>query len=181
MKKKPDPNFILDNNSILRKVIKLKHTIESMIVIPCKLTSLIIVKFHNAKGHQGISCTVNIMRGYFWWIGMHRDVHHHINSCKLCIQFLPNRMYTQPMYLEIPQVPFASCAMDCIGSLPASSKVHRHALTFIFLLMSYLITVPLKTKTADEVSMACIKEILPMTSCPSFILRDNGTEFKMNN
>ena len=146
MKKKTDPNFILDDNSILRKVVKLKYTIEPVIVIPCKLTSLIIVESHNAKGHQGISHTINMVRHYFWWIGMHRDVHQHMNSCKLCIHFLPNRMHTQPVHLEIHQVPFISCTMDCIGSLPASSKGHRHALTFICLLTSYLITVPLKTK-----------------------------------
>ena len=62
--------------------------------------------------------------------------------------------------------------------LPASSKGHRHALTFICLLTSYLITVPLKTETADEVPMAYIKEILPKTSFPNFILQDNGTKFK---
>ena len=31
---------------------------------------------------------------------------------------------------------------------------------------------------ADEVSMAYIKEILPKTLCPKFILQDNGTKFK---
>ena len=64
-------------------------------------------------------------------------------------------MYTvspkQDVY-PIPQVPFAGCPMDCIWPLPTSSKGHRHALTFICLLTTYLITVPLKTKTADEVS-----------------------------
>ena len=87
----------------------------------------------------------------------------------------------QPMHLEIPQVSFASCAMDCIGQLLPSSKGHRYALTFTCLLTSYLITVPLKVKTADGVSMAYIKEILPKTSCPTFILQDNGTGIKMNN
>ena len=55
------------------------------------------------------------------------------------------------MHLEIPQVPFAGCAMDCIGPLPATSKGHRHAHTFSCLLTSYPITVPLNTKTADEI------------------------------
>ena len=82
------------------------------------------------------------------------------------------------MHLGIPQVPLTGCAMDCIGPLPMSSKGHRHTLTFICLLTSYLITVPLKTKMAEEVSMAYIKEILPKTSCTKFVLQDNGTEFK---
>ena len=37
---------------------------------------------------------------------------------------------------------------------------------------------PLKSKTADEVPMTYIKEILPKTSCPKFILEDSGKEFK---
>ena len=44
--------------------------------------------------------------------------------------------------------------------------------------MSYLITVSLKSKTADEVSMVYIKEILLKTLCPKFILQDSSTEFK---
>ena len=178
MKKNLDPNFLPDHNSILRKVIKLKYTIEHAIVVPRKLASTIIIEFHNTKGYQGISRMVNMIRCYFWWIGMQRDIHQHINTCRLCIQFLLSKMYTQPLHSEISQVPFAGCMMDCIGPLPATSKGHRYALTFICLLTSYLITVPLKTKTVDEVSMACMKKILPKTSCPKFILQDNGTEFK---
>ena len=82
------------------------------------------------------------------------------------------------MHLEIPKVPFTGCAMDYVGPLPATSKGNSNALTFICLLTSYLITVPLKSKMADEVSMAYIKEILPKTSCSKFILQDNGTKFK---
>ena len=100
MKKTPDPNFLLDSKSILIEVVKLKYTIEPAIVVPKKLTSLIVIEFHNAKGHQGISHMVNMIRCYFWWIGMWRDIHQHINTCRLCIQFLPNKIYMQPMHLE---------------------------------------------------------------------------------
>ena len=53
--------------------------------------------------------------------------------------------------MEIPKVPFTGCAIDCISPLSATSMGNRHALTFICLLTSYLITVPLKSKMADEV------------------------------
>ena len=62
--------------------------------------------------------------------------------------------------------------------LPASSKGNRLALMSICPLTSYLITVPLKSKMVDEVSMAYIEEILPKTSCSMFILQENGTKFK---
>ena len=82
------------------------------------------------------------------------------------------------MHLEILQVPFPGCAIDSFGQLPTTSKGNRFAPTFICLLTSYLITVLLKTKTANEVLMAYVKEILPKTSCSKFILHDNGMEFK---
>ena len=163
-----------DNNSILQKMVRLWYTIEPTIVVPRELTSLIIVEFHNGKGHWGISHTVNMIRCYLWWVGMCSDIHQHIHNCQLCIQFLPKQLYTQPMHLEIPKVPFTGCAMDCIGPLPAMSKGNRHTPTFIRLLTSYLITVPLKSKMADEVSVAYIKEILPKTSCYKFILQNDG-------
>ena len=40
IKKKPDPNFLLEDNSILWKVVKRKYTIEPTIVVPRKLTLL---------------------------------------------------------------------------------------------------------------------------------------------
>ena len=85
-------------------------------------------------------------------------------------------LYTVPVHLEITKVPFAGCAMDCIDPLPATSKGNRHTLMFICLLTLYLIMVPLKSKTADEVSMAYIKEILPKTLCSKF--QENGMKFK---
>ena len=82
------------------------------------------------------------------------------------------------MHLKIPQVCFAGCAVDTMGLLPMTSKGNKYTLTFMSLLTSYLIAVPLKLKTTDEVTMAYIKHILPTTSCSTFILQDNGTEFK---
>ena len=45
-------------------------------------------------------------------------------------------------------------------------------------LTSYLITVPMKSKSADEVNMAYLKKVLPIGSCSMYVLQDNGTEFR---
>ena len=52
IKTKPDPNFILDKNSILRKAVKLRYSVESTIVVPRKLTN-IIFELHNGKRPPG--------------------------------------------------------------------------------------------------------------------------------
>ena len=45
-------------------------------------------------------------------------------------------------------------------------------------LTSYLITVPMKSKSADEVTMAYLKRVLLTSSCSVYVLQDNGTEFR---
>ena len=82
------------------------------------------------------------------------------------------------MHLKIPQVPFAGHAVDTTGLLPTVSKGNKYMLTFMCLLTSYLIAVSLKSKTTEKVTMAYIKHILLTISCSTFILQDNGTEFK---
>ena len=49
MNTKQDQCLMLDDNSILWKMVRLRYTIEPTIVVPRKLTSLIIVEFHNGK------------------------------------------------------------------------------------------------------------------------------------
>ena len=142
------------------------------------LVNNIIYEYHECRGHQGIIRTVNIICRYFWWPGMRQSIYQHIRTCQLCVQSFPNKVNTKPMHLEIPQVLFAGCAVDTIGLLPTSSKGNKYVLTFMCLLTSYLIAIPLKSKTVEEVTMAYIKHILPTTSCSTFILHNNGTEFK---
>ena len=82
------------------------------------------------------------------------------------------------MHLKILHIPFAGCAVNTIGLLPTMSKGNKYVLTFICLLTSYLIAVLLKSITAEEVTMVYTKHILPITSCSTFTLQENSTEFK---
>ena len=48
----------------------------------------------------------------------------HITSVHAnCVQFLPNRVLTKPIHLDIPNMPFTGCAVDSIGMLPTTIKV----------------------------------------------------------
>ena len=150
----------------------------STAAVPKSPVNNIIYEYHECRGHQGVTRTVNMICSYFWWPGMRSSIYQHIRTCKLCAQFLSNKVNTKPMHLKIHQVPFAGCTVDTIGLLPTTSKGNKYVLTFMYLLTSYLIAVPLKCKTAEEVTMAYIKHIFPTTSCSTFILQDNSTELK---
>ena len=75
-------------------------------MIPRSLVAKIIYEYHECRGHSGVTKTVNIIQRYFWFQGLQSSVYSHIRTCKLCIQFLLNRIRTRPIHLEIPQMPF---------------------------------------------------------------------------
>ena len=54
----------------------------------------------------------------------------------------------------------AVLAMDIIGCLLITSKVNRLALTAICLHMSYMVAVPMKEKSAENVVQAYLSSIL---------------------
>ena len=67
--------------------------------------------------------------------------------------------------------------MDLIGEFhPPTSKKHRYALTVICMLIGYVFCVPLKTKTAEEVTQVYIDHIYAKFGGSLKILSDNGTE-----
>ena len=69
-------------------------------------------------------------------------------------------------------------SMDLIGDFhPPTSRKHRYALTVICMLTGYMFCVPLKTKTAEEVTQAYIDNVYSKFGGSLKILSDNGTEF----
>ena len=69
--------------------------------------------------------------------------------------------------------------MDLIGKFhPPTSHGHRYALTAICMLTGFTWCVPLKTKTAEEVTKAYMDHIYSNFGGSIKILTDNGTEFK---
>ena len=69
--------------------------------------------------------------------------------------------------------------MDLIGEFhPPTSRGHRYALTAVCMLTGFTWYVPLKTKTAEEVSKAYLDHIYSDFGRSLKIMMDNGTEFK---
>ena len=70
-------------------------------------------------------------------------------------------------------------SMDLIGEFhPPSQQGHRYALTVICIHTSYVFCIPLKTKTAEEVLQAYIRNVYSKFGVSEKSLSDNGTEFK---
>ena len=69
--------------------------------------------------------------------------------------------------------------MDLIGEFyPPTSHGHHYALTAVCMLTGFTWCIPLKTKTAEEVTKAYLDQIYSNFGGSVKIMMDNGTEFK---
>ena len=150
-------------------------------MIPRSLVAKVIYEYHECRGHPGVTKTVNMIQRYFWFQGLQSSVYSYIRTCKLCIQFQLNRIRTRPLHLEITKIPFYTICLDTIGRLLTMSKGNCYALTRMDLLTSYLITVPMKSKSADEVTMAYLKKVLPISLCSIMSCKTMEQNSEINN
>ena len=118
------------------------------------------------------------MKRHFRFRKMREQVNTYVNKCLLCCQYATHKVKYKSKHLPIPDKPFDGISLDCVGPLERSKRGFKWILTCIDLHSSYLLAVPMKSKSADDVIHAYIETILPQIGPSRFILTDNGTEFK---
>ena len=175
-----DSTFYLNTDSILKQTEVINNLEICTTVVPLALTHTLLHEFHNCRGHQGCTRTLNLLKRKCWWKGMRRDIKYHISPCITCSKNLPNISCHPQLHLEIPKVPFICIAIDTIGKLPAASSGNRYALTCISLLTSYIIGLPMPDKTSESVVEAYLSGILSRAKASMVCLLDSGSELKNN-
>ena len=80
--------------------------------------------------------------------------------------------------MKISKVPFTCLAIDTIRKLPTTSSGNKYALTWIDLLIVYMIAVPMMDKTAESLVEAYLSGLLSRAGTSMVCLSDNGSELK---
>ena len=62
-----DTNFRINHEGLLVKQISILRNTYQVYVLPQKLVHRVIKIFHDNRGHQGISRTINMMKRRFWF------------------------------------------------------------------------------------------------------------------
>ena len=96
--------------------------------------------------------------------------------CLLCCQHATHKVKYES--LPILDKPLDGICLDWVGPLERSKRGFKWILTCIDLHSSFLLAVPMKSKSTDDVIYAYVENILPEIGPSIFILTDNGTEFK---
>ena len=171
-------DYIINHEGLLIKQINILRDTYRVYVVPQKLVQRVIRIFHDNRGHQGISRTINMMKRRFWFRKMREQVNSYINKCLLCCQHATHKTKYESKFLPIPKKPFDGICLDCVGPLERSKRNFKWILTCIDLHSSFMIAIAMKSKSADDIIHAYVETILPQIGPSRFILTDNGTEFK---
>ena len=171
--------YSLDENELLtRKVIDGGHEFCA-IYLPSVLIFQVLRTAHDDLGHNGFPRTYAAIKRVFFWKGMKEDIRKHCKTCATCqLHKLENMKFERKIFKPSLQ-PMDFICMDLIGELhPPTSRGHRYALTAVCMLTGFTWCVPLKTKTAEEVTKAYMDHIYCNFGGSIKILTDNGTELK---
>ena len=149
------------------------------IVIPKCLMDQVLVTAHDHSGHNGFPRMYASIRCLYFWVGMKKDISHHCKKCPVCAKHNMAKVKFKKTHFKGARQPMQFISMDLIGEFHCPSEEgHRYALTVICMHTSYIFCIPLKTKTAEEVLQAYLRNVYSKFGGSEKILSNNGTEFK---
>jgi transposase InsO family protein len=130
-------------------------------------------------GHGGMTRTYKRLRHFINWEGMKRDVEEYIQKCEKCQKNKMTQHHTRlPLTItDTPLVVFEKCTIDIVGPFTPSMTGNRYILTVQDDLPKFLISVPMKEQSAEEVARTFVDNVILIYGVPQVILSDCGTQF----
>ena len=167
-----------ENGLLMRKVVDGGHKFCT-IYLPNVLVFQVLQTPHDDLGHNGFPRTYAALKRVFYWKFMKEDTRKYCKTCATCmLHKVENEKFERKIFRPSLQ-PMDFICMDLIGEFhPPTSCGHRYALTSVCMLTGFTWCVPLKTKTAEEVTKAYLDHIYSNFGGSVIIMMDNGTEFK---
>ena len=119
-------DFMLNHEGLLVKQVSILRNTYRVYVVPHSLVQRVIKIFHNNRGHQGISRTINMMKRCFWLRKMWEQVNTYVNNCLLCCQHATHKVKYKSKHLPIPNKPFDGICLDCTGLLDPNKVLNGY-------------------------------------------------------
>ena len=100
-------------------------------VVPKVLIKTVLKEMHDHFGHFGVGKTYTLIKRYYYWPKMIRNIQAHVESCSLSRrEKLKADMYTLQT-TEIPLKPFANVSIELVVDLPRSHNGNKNILVMV--------------------------------------------------
>ena len=132
---------------------------------------------HELSAHMSRDRLYTLLRKQYYWKGMFQDISKWISACPKCSSVKTNIPRAAGLLQPIVTThPFEMIAMDVMGPLTTSSDGYKYLLNIVDVFSSWPESIPLKTLTAEETTIA-FQKIITRHSCPKKVITDQGTNF----
>ena len=145
-------------------------------VVPPQDKRVELIEKTHLLGHFGIQSTVNRLRSEFHWNKMVHDVTRVLKQCLVCKRNTKLPSIEHPARALPVTGLFDRVGIDLVFGLPTTSDGFVGILVITEYLSKYPFALPIKSKTAIEISEKFFNYI-SLFSPPKVVLSDQGTEF----
>lgn len=152
--------------------------------VPMGLRQDLLKRFHNSPiaSHGGMSKTVYLLKRYFFWPGLVRDVRDFVRNCTTC------KSTKAPNFIMKPEMgkpaltvrPFQRLYVDLLGPYPRSKSGNIGILIVLDHNTKFHWLHPLKKFTSNCIMDFLEKQIFHCYGVPEEVVSDNGSQFKAN-
>jgi hypothetical protein len=147
---------------------------EPKILMPPKLVGALLAYFH-LKGHGGIKKMMAELRSYYFPT-MYTQVKNFVASCNSCFLSYRGKHKVKMGVYPMPSRPFEEVILDLCENLNTVGG-YSHLLLMQCTFSSFIIIIPLKTKTSNEVTRAILNCVLQQFNVTR-LHSDNGPCFR---
>lgn len=140
----------------------------SRVVIPKKFRATLLSEVHSC--HTGIVRAKELVRSFFWWPGVDKELEDLIKSCEICRVNRNNPPSGEPSPWQTTTSPFERIHIDFC------EVNHYYFLVVVDAYSKWVEVAKLKSMTS-KVTIECLETIFSIFGLPKIIVSDNGTSF----
>ncbi|KAI5755023.1 hypothetical protein M8J77_013460 [Diaphorina citri] len=155
---------------------------EWKLVVPQSMVSQVMEYYHNHElyFHPGINATIILIKQYFFWTNMAKDVALFIKACHVCIQTkVAGRNKISPLHPRQETKIFQTWSLDIMGPyIPSRKKQNAYLITMTDICSKWIEAKAVKKADTKTILDFMDKEVFSRFGYPSVILTDNGSQFR---
>ena len=175
---KPKQFFKGNGGLIMRKSNDGTHP---QTVVPLSLRAFILNRYHGlpVSGHLGSKKVMRQISSHYYWPNMRENVDKWIRACLTCARRkrTRNMAAAEPGRASNATKPWEKIAVDTVTPHEESKDGHTVILTVLDLFTRWVLAIPMKRASGEEVSRALFKHVFCMFGKPKEVISDNGSEF----
>ena len=146
--------------------------------IPEPLVTRVLEAHHDRDGHLGADATFKKVKELYFWPRMQADVRDYVARCGACQHRKPPPPNRELLKGSVPARCFNDMvALDVLTGLKTAAGGFQHILVMMDYFSRFAMAVPMRTKTAEEVTACYQSAWVGAFGPPTHLLSDQGPEF----